>query len=104
MNIHLVCFAAMRAVELASELHLATHKSSSQSSVVAVAGDQVLILKKDPTKLEDRAIGPFTVVQVFSNGTIAIQRKPNVVERINVSYLYCESDVKKILSYHIFEI
>ena len=47
-------------------------------------GDEVLVIVKDPTKMEDRMEGPYTVTQVFNNGTVAIQRTPNVVERINV--------------------
>ena len=47
-------------------------------------GDEVLIRKEDPHKMEDRAIGPFTVHQVHTNGTITIMRTPGVYERINV--------------------
>ena len=43
-----------------------------------------MVIVKDPRKMEDRAIGPFPVVQVFNNGTVSILRRPNVHERINV--------------------
>jgi hypothetical protein len=47
-------------------------------------GDQILILTNNPTTLQDRGIGPFTITQVHTNGTITFQRKPHIVERINV--------------------
>ena len=53
-----------------------------------VIGDLVLIKVKDPSKLQDRLIGPYTVHQVHVNGTITINRNPNVTERINIRRLY----------------
>jgi hypothetical protein len=47
-------------------------------------GQQVLVLKHNPGKLEDKAIGPFPILQVHVNGTVTIQRNPHVKERINV--------------------
>jgi transposase InsO family protein len=47
-------------------------------------GQQVLVLKHNPGKLEDRAIGPFTIHQVHVNGTVTIQRTQYVRERINI--------------------
>ena len=47
-------------------------------------GDQILILTNNPTTLQDRGIGPFTIIQVHTNGTITIQRTPHIVERINI--------------------
>ncbi|KAG7359910.1 integrase core domain containing protein [Nitzschia inconspicua] len=46
--------------------------------------DQVLVLKYNPSKLEERAQGPFRVHSVHTNGTVTIQRRPNVLERINI--------------------
>jgi hypothetical protein len=51
-------------------------------------GDQVLIRVKDPSKLEARQIGPFTVEQVHTNGTLTISRGPNVFERINIRRIH----------------
>lgn len=47
-------------------------------------GQQVLVLKYNPSKLEDKAIGPFTIHQIHVNGTVTIQRTPFVRERINI--------------------
>ena len=47
-------------------------------------GDRVLIKVFDPSKLEQRAIGPFTIEQVHTNGTVTIKRGPNIFERINI--------------------
>jgi hypothetical protein len=46
--------------------------------------DQVLILEKDPDKLSERATGPFQIRRVHTNGTVTIQVKPNVTQRINI--------------------
>lgn len=47
-------------------------------------GDKVLLITYNPTKLEDQATGPFTIVKVQINGTITIQQAPGVLERINI--------------------
>jgi len=47
-------------------------------------GDQVLIFVHDPTKLQDRAYGPYPITEVHVNGTVTIQRAPGVIERINI--------------------
>ena len=47
-------------------------------------GDEILILTTDPTTLQDRGIGPFSITQVHTNGTITFQRTPHIVERINI--------------------
>ena len=46
--------------------------------------DQVLVKSIDPTKLEPRAMGPFTITRVHTNGTVEIQRSPHTTERINI--------------------
>jgi transposase InsO family protein len=48
------------------------------------AGDEVLLIKENPKKLEARAFGPFTVIDRHLNGTITIERQPGVFERISV--------------------
>jgi len=47
-------------------------------------GDNILILTYDPTKLEDRAKGPYPITEVHVNGTVTIERAPGVFERINI--------------------
>ena len=51
------------------------------------------ILKKlhKPTKLGERTSGPYTVSQVHVNGTVTIQLRPGVSERINI---------RRIIPYH----
>jgi transposase InsO family protein len=47
-------------------------------------GEEVLKLVYNPAKLEPRAIGPYTITRVHTNGTLSIQITPGVVERINI--------------------
>jgi hypothetical protein len=49
------------------------------------SGDQILILTNNPTTLYDRGIGPFTITQVYTNGTITFQCTPHIVECVNIS-------------------
>ena len=44
----------------------------------------VMILVYEPDKLQERAIGPYRIHQVHTNGTITIVRHPFVLERINI--------------------
>ena len=50
-------------------------------------GDEVLVKVYNPAGLEQRAVGPFIVEQIHTNGTLTIQRMPNVYERINIRRL-----------------
>ena len=50
-------------------------------------GDSVLIKAKSPSKLQDKAIRPFQIVQVYTNGTVEVQRRLGVTERINIHRL-----------------
>ena len=45
---------------------------------------EVLVRIPNPTKLQDRAEGPYTIQQVHTNGTLTIQRGPHVTDRINI--------------------
>eukprot|EP00957_Ditylum_brightwellii_P083146 6321646-Ditylum_brightwellii.AAC.1 len=40
-------------------------------------GQEVLIKEVDPSKLQPRAHGPYTVMHVFANGTVNVQRAPH---------------------------
>ncbi|KAG7345551.1 reverse transcriptase RNA-dependent DNA polymerase [Nitzschia inconspicua] len=53
--------------------------------------DQVLILKYNPSKLEERAQGPFRFHSVHTNGTVTIERRRNVwKEEISVASVLIE--------------
>jgi hypothetical protein len=48
-------------------------------------GDECLILDHKATKkLNTGFIGPFTVVQTHVNGTLTIQRTPDVLDQVNI--------------------
>ena len=46
--------------------------------------DRVLLLTTRDRKSDPRAIGPFNVTQVHVNGTLTIQRLPNIFQRVNI--------------------
>jgi transposase InsO family protein len=50
-------------------------------------GDSVLVKAVDPVKFAPRAHGPFSIVQVYTNGTVDIQKAPHIVEGINIRRL-----------------
>jgi transposase InsO family protein len=50
-------------------------------------GDEVLLLVYRPDKLEPRAVGPYPVTQVHTNGTLSIELSPGVIERVNIRRL-----------------
>jgi hypothetical protein len=50
-------------------------------------GDKVLLLIQNPATLQKRSSGPFIVEQVHTNGTLTVQRAPNVFDRINIRRL-----------------
>jgi hypothetical protein len=47
----------------------------------------VLIRDPDPRKLDPPYYGPFPITQVFTNGTVTVQVRPGVQERINLRRL-----------------
>ena len=53
---------------------------------VYVAGERVLLTNVE-SKLGNRAEGPFLITQVHTNGTVTIQRRPFVTERLNIRRL-----------------
>jgi hypothetical protein len=51
-------------------------------------GDFVSDLAIRPSRLDPRAINRFRIVQVHTNGTVVIERRPGVLERINIRRLW----------------
>ena len=48
-----------------------------------IVGQKVLKLLVDPTKLGERTMGPYKIDRVHVNGTLTIERRPDVLERIS---------------------
>jgi hypothetical protein len=48
---------------------------------------EVNVKEHNPDKLQPRAIGPFQITQVFTNGTVEIQIKPHVEKQFNIQRL-----------------
>ena len=44
----------------------------------------MFILTNNPTTFQDCGIGPFTITQVYANGTITFQHTPHSVEDIKI--------------------
>ena len=47
-------------------------------------GQEILIKAVNPSKLEPRAHGSYRIERVYTNGTIDVLRRENVIERINI--------------------
>ena len=45
---------------------------------------QVLKKLHEPTKLGERKVGPYRIANVHTNGTLTIELRPGVTERINI--------------------
>ena len=50
-------------------------------------GQQVLVNNKGQQKMEAPNEGPFPIFQVYTDLTVSLQRRHNVVERINIRRL-----------------
>jgi hypothetical protein len=48
------------------------------------AGDHVLVKEHDPATLQTRAVGPFRIIEPHVNGTVTIERAPNIHERLSI--------------------
>ena len=47
--------------------------------------DEVLLIKDGQfRKLDEKYQGPYTITEVYVNGTVRIQRSPHVTERVNI--------------------
>ena len=47
-------------------------------------GDEILILLDNPTTLDDGGRGPYSIFQVYANGTVTFQRTMHIKEQINI--------------------
>ena len=50
-------------------------------------GGEVLIKRVGGRKLDPKFEGPFSITQVYTNGTVEIRRSPQVFERLNIRRL-----------------
>ena len=50
-------------------------------------GDEILLLLDNPTTLDDRGRGPYTIIQVHANGTVTFQCTMHITERINIRHI-----------------
>ena len=53
----------------------------------SAVGQKVSVTRTNGRMMSSQTNGPFPIVQVFTYGPVAIQRKPNVVEKINIKQL-----------------
>ena len=51
-------------------------------------GDRVMVVEYDPTKLDAKKRGPFTIVRVFTNGTVRLQIAAHVQETFNIRKIW----------------
>lgn len=49
--------------------------------------DRVLVKQYNPSKLEQKYIGPYPITTIHTNGTVTIRRSPHVLERMNIRRL-----------------
>ena len=70
-----------REIAINNNLMIANRKRISHDYAV---NDLILKLAYKPNKLAPRAEGPYQIVQVHTNGTVTIQLRPHVTERINI--------------------
>ena len=50
-------------------------------------GDPVMIIRYDPTKLQEKLHGPYPIVEIRTNGTVSLQRRPGISESYNIRKL-----------------
>ena len=51
-------------------------------------GNRVMVVEYDPTKLDAKKRGPFTIVRVFTNGTVRLQIAAHVQETLNIRKIW----------------
>ena len=50
-------------------------------------GQLAMIKNDEGNKLDEKTYGPYRIVNVFTNGTVELQRTPHVTERVNIRRL-----------------
>ena len=50
-------------------------------------GDEVIVVRYDPTKLQEKLHGPYPIVEIRTNGTVSLQRRPGISESFNIRKL-----------------
>ena len=55
-------------------------------------GDRVMVVEYDPTKLDAKKRAPFTIVNVFNNGTVRLQIAAHVQEAFNIKNYGCTEE------------
>ena len=46
--------------------------------------DPIMVLVYDPDKMQEKLHGPYPILKIWTNGTVRIQRAPNVLETFNI--------------------
>ena len=49
--------------------------------------DEILILLDNLTTLDNHGRGPYSIIQVYANGTVTFQQTMHTTERINIHYI-----------------
>ena len=78
MQIH--AFTMIDTCTTLSEIKCIDHKTSENI-------DEVLLIVKNPAKMEPKLVGPHIAEEVHFNGTVTMSRNQHALERINVRRL-----------------
>ena len=62
-------------------------KQSKANQLQHQVGELIKMRVHDPRKLEERLKGPYRINQVFTNGTVLIQTKPDISTTVNIMKL-----------------
>ena len=46
-----------------------------------------MVVRYDPTKLQEKLHGPYPIVEFRTNGTVSLQRRPGISESFNIRKL-----------------
>eukprot|EP00536_Pseudo-nitzschia_multiseries_P015554 jgi/Psemu1/69549/estExt_Genemark1.C_9080019 len=65
----------------------ALHENSHRKQHDFAVNEQIMITKPNTDALHAKNIGPITIDQIFTNGTIAYWKTPHLKERINIPHI-----------------